>query len=132
MQQLRFSLKELRDDIEWVIIIGHDEVISGCQNIGKIKMETKLGSSNAFPGSLGWWSCHGSDNNDDLDDLDNGDNLNLDDDDYGHGHDGDNDDDNGHGHDGDGDWTTRAVAQDELNAADSEKITGIGILTFIR
>ena len=26
----------------------------------------------------------------------------------------------------------RAVAQDELNAADSEKITGIGILTFIR
>ena len=27
---------------------------------------------------------------------------------------------------------SRAVAQDELNAADSEKITGIGILTFIR
>ena len=91
-------------------------------------METKLRSSNAFPGNLGWWSGHGSDN---LDYLDNGDNLDHDGDDYGQ--DGDNDDyddDDGHGHDGHS--TTRAVAQDELNAADSEKITGIGILTFIR
>ena len=88
----------------------------------QIMMETKLWSSNALPDKLGWWSYHGSDNNDNLDNFD------QDGDDYEH--DGDNDDDNGHGHDGD--WTTRAVAQDELNAADSEKITGIGILTFIR
>ena len=88
----------------------------------------ETGFSNAFHGNFGWWSCHGSDNNENLDNLDNGNNLDHDGDDYEH--DGDNADDNGHEHDGD--WTTRAVAQDELNAADSEKITGIGILTFIR
>ena len=88
----------------------------------QIMMETKLWSSNAFPENLVWWMCHCSDDNHNFDNLDH------DSDDYEH--DGDNADDNGHGHDVD--WTTRAVAQDELNAADSEKITGIGILTFIR